>query len=230
MKKIAGIISTLVLSVVFSATCAAMQFHQPIFIGSIAGVFAGGPHPARLWKISKEVTVKKDVMIMGSGKTALKFKYKDISYSNDNYKSREITDIASGNGNLFPHDFTNPRYIQHFNSNHSVYQLNGENGIVAYVDIDSAGGADDADSLTIRGLWKDGKAVTFVNSKSLDQYRNRGEGFFFVGEKIRVQYDTICVPYVMKKGEFNSQFVRSGELRFKWDDKAYWFGIEDVVY
>lgn len=79
MKKIVGIISTLVLSVVFSATCAAMQFHQPIFIGSVAGVFAGGPHPARLWKISKEVTVKKDVMIMGSGKTALKFKYKDIS-------------------------------------------------------------------------------------------------------------------------------------------------------
>ena len=230
MKKAASALTALVMAASFQATCSAMQFQQPVFLGTICGIYAGGPHPAHLWKISKEVSVKKNVMIMGQGKTALYFKYKDTAYSNDKYKYRNITDIVSGSGNVFPRDIPDERANYHFTPNHSIYQVNGENGIVAYIDIGMAGGADDADSLTIRGLWKDGKAVTFVNTNSTNQYKNRGEGFFFDRGKITVKSDTICVPFVLKKGDFNNQLVSKGEFRFKWDDKAQWFGVEQIVY
>ncbi len=224
MKKLASFVSTIVLTTAFSTTCAAMQFQQPVFIGSIAGIYAGGPHPVKTWKISKEVVVKNKAMTMGKGKTALIFKYKDTPTTYDNSKYRNITSIVSGNGNVFP-DKTNG----HIWPNHTVYQINGENGIVAYVDIEPCG-AIDPDGMCIRGLWKDGKAVTYVGdvyqfAKGIDDAH-----FFFKDKSIRVMNNTICVPYTLKSGEFSQKHIRDGEFRFKWDDKAYWFGIEDVVY
>ena len=59
MKKAASVLTALVMAASFQATCSAMQFQQPVFLGTICGIYAGGPHPAHLWKISKEVSVKK---------------------------------------------------------------------------------------------------------------------------------------------------------------------------
>ncbi len=223
MKKLTSFVSALAMASVFTSTCFAMQFQQPVFIGSFAGVAGGGPRTANRWIISKEVSVKKDSLVMGSGKTALIFKYKDTPSKYDNSKYRNITSIVSGNGNVFPagNDYG---YV---GTNHCVYQINGENGIVAYVDI-MYSGAIDPPSLCIRGLWKAGKAVTYVKDvyhlvKGIPE-----PGFKFKEKEIRVMNDTICVPYSLKSGEFGQKHIRDGELRFKWDDNAFWFGIEDV--
>lgn len=225
MKIIVSILSAIVIVTTFQATCLAMQFQQPIFIGSFAGVAGGGPRTADRWIISKEVSVNKDSLIMGRGKTALLFKYKDTPSKYDNSKYRNITSIISGNGSVFP---ANNDY-GYIGTNHRVYQINGENGIVAYVDI-MYSGAIDPPSLCIRGLWKEGKAVNYVKNVNHLAKGIPEPGFIFKEKEIRVMNDTICIPYSLKSGEFGKKHIRDGELRFKWDDKAYWFGIEDVTY
>ncbi len=233
MKKL-SFLSALVLTTAFSATCAAMQFQQPVFIGSIASIYAGGPHPADRWKISKEVIVRKDSLTMGKGSTSIIFKYKDTPDKYEKTKYRTITQMISGNGKPFPVD-NNLKYFHNIYGNiypnHWIYQVNGENDIVAYVDI-MPNGAGDSDAMCIRGLWKDGKPVTFVSGVYQFASGIPDAGFIFKGEEMRVMNDTICVPYKLKVGGVSTRetHVRDGEFRFKWDDKAYWFGIEDVVY
>lgn len=221
MKKLASLISAIVMATTFHVTCSAMQFQQPVFIGWMYGI-KGGPASANGWTFSKEVNVKKDVITMGKGKTAIVFKCVLENVGGIQY--RKIKSIVSGNGNVFP-DKTNG----HIWPNHTVYQINGENGIVAYVDIEPCG-AIDPDGMCIRGLWKDGKAVTYVADVYQFAKGIEDAHFFFKDKAIRVMNDTICVPYTLKSGEFGQKHIRDGEFRFKWDDKAYWFGIEDVKY
>ncbi len=221
MKKFAGFISALVLSVAFSATCAAMQFQPPVFIGYMYGHKSGPPLPAKNWSISKEVNVKKDALIMGKGKTAIVFKYVLENVGGNQY--RKIKSIVSGNGNVFP-DITNG----HISPNHLVYQINGENGIVAYVDIEQGPGMEPS-VLCIRGLWKDGKAVNYVTDVYQFAQGINDAAFAFKYRAIRVMNDTICVPYSLGS-DLGEKHIRNGEFRFKWDDKAYWFGIEDVHF
>ena len=73
MKKLASLISAIVMATTFHVTCSAMQFQQPVFIGWMYGI-KGGPASANGWTFSKEVNVKKDVITMGKGKTAIVFK------------------------------------------------------------------------------------------------------------------------------------------------------------
>ena len=224
MKKLASYLGALVIATVFQASCSAMQFQQPVFIGSIAGIYAGGPHTAERWKISKEVVVRKDSMTMGKGSTAIIFKYKDMPSKYDNTKYRKITQMISGNGKSFPVNANG--YI---GPNHHIYQINGENGIVAYVDIMYNGGID-PDTMCIRGLWKDGKPVTFVGGVYQLASGITEAHFIFKDKEMRVMNDTICIPYNLRSGEFGQKYVRDGEFRFKWDEKANWFGVEQVVY
>ena len=232
MKKLAGFVSTLVLTTAFSTTCAAMQFQQPVFIGSIASIYAGGPHTADRWKISREVIVRKDSLTMGKGSTAIVFKYKDTPSKYDNTKYRTITQMVSGNGKPFPVD-NNIRYFNNTDGNlypnHWIYQVNGENGVVAYVDIMHG---IMSDTLRLRGLWKDGKPVTYVGN--IDQFTSGVEdaNLILKDKEMRLVNDTICIPYTLNSGGVATReiHVRDGEFRFKWDDKAYWFGIEDFVY
>lgn len=221
MKKLAGFVCALVLTTAFSATCAAMQFQQPVFIGYMYGHKSGPPAPANNWSFSKEVNVKKDAITLGKGKTAMVFKYVLESVGGIQY--RKIKSIFSGNGNVFP-DETNG-YIS---PNHFVYQINGENGIVAYVDIEQ-GPAMEPNDLCVRGLWKDGKAVNYITDVYQFAKGIKNASFAFKYKAVRVMNDTICVPYSLG-AEFGEKHIRDGEFRFKWDDKAYWFGIEDIVY
>ncbi|MBR4907751.1 MAG: hypothetical protein IKZ43_01920 [Acidaminococcaceae bacterium] len=80
-------------------------------------------------------------------------------------------------------------------------------------------------------LWHDGKAVNFVDRKAVDQYAGgvKNPVFRYDGKGIRVFNDTICIPYELRE-ELGWKFIKKGEFRFKWNDQAQWFGIEDVVY
>ena len=40
--------------------------------------------------------------------------------------------------------------------------------------------------------------------------------------------DTIIITY--QRMQKNHNFVNEGEFRFKWDEKAQWFGIEQIIY
>lgn len=220
MKRIASFVSALVLTTAVSATCSAMQFQQPVFIGSFTGI-KDGPVSGERWIISKEVAVKKGSMTMGKGKTAIIFKYEDKKYND--FIQRDVKEVVSANGNVFPGGAWNW-------NNHRVYQIYGENGIVVYVDLEPSGTIE-SDTFLLRGLWHDGKAVNFVDRKAAVQYTGgvKNPVFRYDGKGIRVINDTICIPYELRE-ELGWKFIKKGEFRFKWNEQAQWFGIEDFVY
>ena len=47
-----------------------------------------------------------------------------------------------------------------------------------------------------------------------------------------IKNDTIIFEHSMinQKPGGRLEFVKAGEFRFKWDDAAQWFGVEQVVY
>ncbi len=87
--------------------------------------------------------------------------------------------------------------------------------------------------LKIIGTRKDGKWVVYIDSKKLsdkyfggkDRYKEDGGVIYdvptCVGDKIVVTY---------RRWYWKGISEPEGEFRFKWDDKAQWFGIEQVVY
>ena len=89
-----------------------------------------------------------------------------------------------------------------------------------------------SEQINIIGRQKDGKWVSYIDSSVLtDKYFNglqsykSSDGVHY--DSPQIKDDTLIIPY-----EYQIQFkvVTKGEFRFKWDDKAQWFGVEQVVY
>ena len=98
--------------------------------------------------------------------------------------------------------------------------------------------------LDIIGCRPDGTWVKYINFKQLEKqffeelskkymidlaYGNHGNKleYYYDGNFIYTKNDTIIVLYSLWKGWDRLQ---KGEFRFKWDEKAQWFGVEQVVY
>ncbi|MBO6179819.1 MAG: hypothetical protein J6O04_11625 [Selenomonadaceae bacterium] len=87
--------------------------------------------------------------------------------------------------------------------------------------------------LNILGKQKSGKWVSFINSKEISKRFFGGKDAY--KEDGGVMYDApVCVgeSIVIKyfRWHWNGESQPEGEFRLKWDDKADWFGIEQVVY
>ena len=84
---------------------------------------------------------------------------------------------------------------------------------------------------TLIGKRKDGKFVEFFNTTKLNER-------FFGNPSIKntnysdftVRGDTVSVKFKHTNVIGNKDTEISGEFRFKWDDAAQWFGVEQVVY
>ena len=87
--------------------------------------------------------------------------------------------------------------------------------------------------LKILGTRADGKWVVYIDSGNLsDKYFGGKDGYKLDGG---VLYDvptcagnTLIVKY--RRWHWKGQSEPEGEFRFKWDDKAQWFGVEQVKY
>lgn len=81
---------------------------------------------------------------------------------------------------------------------------------------------------SIFGKMRDGKWVKYVDNTITDNYFRQTGGTKNIPlyNKIRCESDTIVVSY----RKDHSSKADIGEFRFKWDNKAQWFGIEQVVY
>ena len=86
--------------------------------------------------------------------------------------------------------------------------------------------------LNIIGKQPNGKWVSYINSKEIsrryfngkDSYKEDGGVIY---DKPISQGDTLIVKY--RRWHWQGASEPEGEFRFKWDDKAQWFGIEQVV-
>ena len=87
--------------------------------------------------------------------------------------------------------------------------------------------------LHILGKQKNGKWVVYIDSKKLsnkyfggkDAYKEDGGVIY---DEPTCREDSIVVTY--RRWHWKGTSKPEGELRFKWDESAQWFGVEQVVY
>ena len=87
--------------------------------------------------------------------------------------------------------------------------------------------------LKIIGTQKNGKWVVYIDSKKLsdkyfggkDAYKEDG-GIIY--DRPICRDNSIVVTY--RRWHWKGMSEPEGEFRFKWDDSAQWFGVEQIVY
>lgn len=77
------------------------------------------------------------------------------------------------------------------------------------------------------GRFSDGKWVKFFDSESLnDKYFGKNNLPHY--NKLKCTGNTLIISY--KQGYPSKNKENIGEFRFKWDEAAQWFGVEQVIY
>lgn len=219
MKKIFGL--TLML-LMMSANCFAMIFSQPAKIGSIGHYrdpYGGMPISGESYNSGKRhttdgnaTTYEVGIARFGDGENALY-----CSYNWNNWKDGYLK--FGGKDNYVISLGVGLRYI---------YRIDSDEGLTLYVLLFSG--------CNIIGRQKNGQWFSYVDSDVLrDKYFNgkiaanrfTSEGVVYEEDKVTVKGDTIIIPYLYRTDQ---HITTNGELRFKWDDKAKWFGVEKITY
>ena len=232
MKKILGL--TLMLMFIAS-NCLAMTFYQPVKIGHAGHykdtdeggfVFKGTSYNDGNIIKSNNDEYGKGLAHWGNGKDALYCEY-------DSYLSSTRDDrLKFGGKNNFVVQEMTGRDILKIKSDEglTIYVLYRQFMYFAYLDI--------------IGCRPDGTWVNYINFKKLEKqffeevskkymidlaYGNHGNKleYYYDGDFIYTKDDTIVVLYSLWKGWDRLQ---KGEFRFKWDESAQWFGVEQIVY
>ena len=222
MQKVFGLI--LCVCLLFSGNCFAMQFSQPIEIGGIGVMQAGGGgiyvdgadyNDGKFYtKYRKDNTrgYEKGIAGFGNGKDSLYVHYKYNVYEGFYFGGKD-------KNNTIKDDF--PRY--------DIYKMNTNENITIYILSKIYG--PEFDYLII-GKRADDKFVKYIDTREITKryFGWNGESASPVMYRnLSVQNDTLTMEY-QRYG--NKQRIQ-GKFYFKWDDKAQWFGIaqgkEEVV-
>lgn len=230
MKNFFGILFGLILIV---NTTFAMNFSQPVEIGGIgfpvqspyryylvegATFNSGKPYEESPKFAKKKVTYKEGIAIFGNGNDALYCQYVyAVPPSNSDVWKYAIKFGGKNN------------YVVSTESQYKkIYRIDTNEGLTLYFMFRSSG----SEHINIIGRQKDSKWVSYVDSDTLTdkffggkQSYKSSDGVHY--NKLRVENDTIIIPYI-----YMAQYktVAEGEFRFKWDESAQWFGIEQVIY
>lgn len=103
---------------------------------------------------------------------------------------------------------------------HRINAIKTDAGIIFYV----ITGVEDGEGFVILGKRPDGRFVKYIDSYKLEELYHWWDdisGRVFYGSVIRTEKDVIIVEYSVY-GDTSAE----GELRFTWDEKAQWFGVE----
>ena len=219
LKNILGLILCLTL---FSSTSFAMIFSQPVEIGSIGwpvrsswnGIFVNGAsyNDGHLVNTTSQgySYYDKGIARFGDGENALYCRYK---YGVDGLefggKEQFICTLST--------------------STYNISRIDSNEGITLYVLKDEWY---QSNSIVIIGRLKNGKWVKYVDTtdyieKYFSSLKDYAGASYYANtpkyNKVSCENDTVIIYY-------ESGLDGDGEFRFKWDDKAQWFGIEKVVY
>ena len=216
MKKFIGL---LVMFMMISANCLAMTFSQPIKVGR-AGCLDQAPYPGVViegatfndgtyytkngYKPTSESrkTFYKGTAYWGNGSDALycRYDYENRTYDYDG-KNNYIVSLGS--------------------AMRTIYRINTNEGITLY----ALHYRFHYNNYVIIGKRKDGTWVKYIDTTNINE-KYFGKNLYYadapIYEEISSNGNTLVIPYKIKK--------KNAELRLKWDDKAQWFGVEQVVY
>ena len=212
MKKIFLILAALI---IFSSSCFAMTFSQPVKIGVVSdyGIVGGGyefnnavNNSGILYDWQNRKCYKNGVATFGNGNDLIYFHYnndkKIRSYGGKSLKNTfELTQA-------YGCEFT---------------QIKTNEGITFYMvqenDFDIIG-----KKYVLLGRKKDGNFIKYFDTASISKkYFGKEFSRDFYYENCLYDKDTVRIQFQLRNGT-------NGEFRFKWDEKAQWFGIEQVVY
>ena len=221
-----------------AVNCFAMKLEQPVEIGKVSftppGYFEivgatshnGTPFPQEYIKSSHLDTRKvqpiynRGFAIFGSGSDAICLYYDSGEYRPTAGKNRIYAKF--GDKNINNTIETGAGIPTHINL------IKTDSGITFYLllNIDESGLV--GRTHTLLGKRSDGVFVKYFNTYDLKrQYFGRARDIFF--SDYRIEGDTIIIGY-QRRDSANSRFVDAGEFRFKWDESAQWFGIEQVIF
>lgn len=219
MRKFFGIFFALML---ISSSCFAMKFSQPEEIGRIsqhqAGSGAGGfefPgatsnegdfYRANKWNQNNTKTYGKGIARFG-----------ELYIYYDAYNNRDEVGIGSN-------DPSNT--IKIHCSNDRVFKIANDGNIQIYALIFMSSVAR---QFYIIGTKSDGSFVKYIDSSQIvEQYFGYDPlKFNLEFEELKSYDDIILMPYqTISHGRVQT----SGEFRFKWDDAAQWFSVEQIIY
>ena len=216
MRNFFGLI--LCVCLLFSGNCFAMQFSQPVEIGGISVMQAGGGGVCvdeADYNDGKFYTKYKKDNTRGYGEGIAGFgKGKDIIYVHYDYNVYEGFYFGGKDkNNTIKDDF--PCY--------DIYKINTNEGITIYPLYKSYG--PEFDYLII-GKRADGKFVKYIDTREITK---RYFGWNMHGasptmyKDLSVQGDTLVMKYHDWKTATEGRFI------FKWDDNAQWFSVDRTV-
>ena len=205
MKKFLVILGALM---IFSSNCFAMTFSQPVELGSASATDASFyTYETKGAKYNKNGIAK-----FGDGIDAIWF-----------YQRPATTQYCYGGSSL---DKTFP-FLSAYGC--EFYRIKTDDKLTLYMvhewQFDITG-----EKYILLGRRADGVFVKYFDTSELNKNyfskpKTRADVPCYTGWNCKG--DEISVIYQRMK---DRKFVNEGEFRFKWDDKAQWFGIEQVVY
>ena len=210
MKKI---FVAVVVSVLFVAQSAfAMTFQQPVEIGSIfiepspgiairgASYNSGKP----VEKVRNETKYRGGVARWGNETDGLYCHYEKYPFH------------FGGKDKNFPINI-----MVHT----SIYRINNDGDISLYL-LNNTGNDARGTFYVLLGRRQDGTWVQYFNTRDLKtEYFGKDMYVYANYDGARCQGDTIIIEFKNVRG--NNVI---GEFRFKWDEAAQWFGVEQIIY
>lgn len=220
--KVRVLVLVLSILVVCMGNALAMQFYQPEELGYISFYMAqnGGAY----FQGESNVTGKYHRSSIGIGRE---------------YYGQGIVKYGSGRDVIYIHyDTTEPYYcnarvgskdigntVEVFLQSDTVKRIRTSDDITLYV-------FEYAHSFqhfyTIIGKIPSGKFVKYIDSRDIaSRYYGEKANRSIQFQNFICSGDTIVIPYAFYHGTY---IEKVGEFRFKWDEDAQWFGIEQVLY
>ena len=232
MKNIFGLITFMML---ISSTCLAMTFSQPQkfngYITHAGDNFNGfivkdviNNQGNIIKRINNTSFYDRGIAKFGNGEDAL--------YAH--YDIKKDMQVHFGNKN---YNNTFPIWFLYILPSHSIYKIYTNTEVILYL-ICSGAELQGGEGYYILGRRNDGIFVKYIDTDIIarDYFGavNRKNNLGIIpSAKVAfnmpiIKNDSIIIEYLIHQGR--GVFKKSGEFRFKWDDAAQWFGIEQVVY
>lgn len=233
MKIICSFVILIVAYVVSIGTVCAMQFSQPeklgYFYGSAIGGFGmmgesqnnGKEYIPRVsGKYDYSNLYGKGTALFGEGDAALYWHYDFYQYHRNDPHEGQKWAVRVGGKNI---ENTYDLPILLYEAGYDIYRLTSDNGLVLYLLRHSS--AISVKSFQIFG-WYEGKFYRYIDSHRLtDMYFSKQRNRYTIPsyELSNVSGDTLIFQYSTESGA-------KGEFRFKWDEVAQWFSVEQVAH
>lgn len=219
----------LVMIVLSTENCFAMTFSKPVEIGKVASPPMSGFRITGATFNNGDILKAsvneygKGIARFGNGSDALYFHY------NSYLKSAELRE----KGSLFgAENVNNTCSIPLVEVSCTIQKISTDNGVILYLFILNESDRNGLNYIFL-GKQKDGKFVKFIDFKqTVINYFGDENRYKYIpthsskdDNGIYFSDDTILIRYYKRPID-----KAIGEFRFKWDDSAQWFGIEQVVY